>query len=88
MVAAGERPDSFAPVPPVGGMSGDGCRLSGDGRRGVKGTHNGSWGWRTAALKCRSWNRIPDMVACLDLESGGGRSVGAHGGEDKDYLLK
>lgn len=88
MVAAGEHPDSFAPIPPVGGMSEDGRRLSGDGHRGVKGIHNGSWGWRTGALRCRSWNRSPNMVACLDLERGDGGSVGVHGGEGKDYLLK
>ncbi len=69
-------------------MSGDGRRLSRDGHRGVKGIRNGSWGWRTGALRCRSWNRNLNMVACLDLERGDGRSVGAHGGESKDYLLK
>lgn len=91
-VAAGERPDSFGPVPPVGRMFGDGRRLSGDGHRGVKGIRNGSWGWHTDALSRRNWNKCPDMVACLDLERDDGRSVvgggGGGGGGDKDYLLK
>lgn len=80
----GERLDSYGPVPPVGGMFGDGSRLSGDGHRGVKGIRNVSFGWRIGALRCRNWN--PDMVACLDLEQGDGCSVDAHGGKDKDYL--
>lgn len=82
----GERPDSYGPVPPEGGMFGDGSRLSGDGHRGVKGSRNGSLGWRIGAPRCRNWNRNPHMVACLDLERGDGCSVGAHGGKDKDYL--
>lgn len=86
MVAVGEYPDSYGPARPAGGTFEDESRMSGDGHRGVKGIRNGSW--CTGALSCRNWNRSQDMVACLDLERGDGRSVSGRGGEDKDWLLK